>query len=75
MANGAGDGEGRGVVEVEAGGRVGSDRRSPDVADRAASVICRDSGFEPVEIKLVRGQGVVWFVTERRRRPSPKRSG
>ena len=38
----------------------------PAVADRAASVLCRDSGFQPVELKLVRGQGVVWFVTERR---------
>jgi hypothetical protein len=49
--------------------RAGGPDRNPGVAQSAVRVLCREGEFDPAEIELERGQGVVWFVVE----PAPYR--
>jgi hypothetical protein len=44
--------------------RAGGSDRNPGVAQSAVRVLCRERGFDPAEVELERGQGLVWFVVE-----------
>jgi hypothetical protein len=53
-----------GQIRVTNPRRAGDADRDPGVAGHALSVMCRAGGFDPADIELVRGQGIVWFVVE-----------
>jgi len=62
LANRHGDGEGR--ITVTNPRRAGGKERNPGIARSAVRVLCRERGFDPAEVELERGQGLVWFVVE-----------
>jgi hypothetical protein len=53
-----------GRITVTSPRRAGGPDRNPSIAQSAVRVLCRERGFDPAEIELERGQGVVWFVVE-----------
>jgi hypothetical protein len=62
MVNRLSSAEGR--IAVTNPRRAGSSARNPGVAQSAVRVLCRERGFDPAEVELERGQGLVWFVVE-----------
>jgi hypothetical protein len=62
LTNQIGRAEGRIIVTNPR--RAGGPDRKPGVAQSAVRVLCSERGFDPAEIELERGQGVVWFVVE-----------
>ena len=57
-------GRAQGRITVTNPRRAGGPERNPGVAQSAVRVLCRERGFDPAEIEVERGQGVVWFVVE-----------